>query len=164
MKRLKLFEKFTYKDVKIKSSKFLFDDGYQLEYEIYTGDDYIGKCEVQTNFLKPGVDDTKDDLFYAETEFDFENPVKKEYYKKLPYIIQIDGFEIEEEFKGKGLGLISFKKILESIREKFPNNTGIYLNVYEDNEPAVKIYQKLGFKVCRVYKDHDKRNVLVMKL
>lgn len=155
---IKLFEEFVYKDVKIKSSKFLFDEGYDIDYEIYCGKDYIGKCEVAANFLKDGFDDTKDNLFFAKRKFDWENPVKKDYYNKFPYIIQIHGFEIEEEYQRRGLGLISFKKILESIKRQFPNHNGIYLSVFANNTPAVKIYQKMGFKTCKVEDD-----ILVMK-
>jgi GNAT superfamily N-acetyltransferase len=158
MKYLIRFDESRSKTVKLKKSKFLFDDGYKVDYEFYLGSDYIGMCQAVTTFKLDNFDPTKDSFFCTPNRFDFKNPVKKSDYNKYTYFILIYGFEIEDEFKGKGLGKLSFSKLLEDLSFNFPNNSGIILSVFEDNKPAIKIYKDLGFEVINV-----ENKILVMK-
>lgn len=118
MNWLKKYENFT-PNVKIQKDKFLFDHGYQIDYEFYSGKDYIGKCEVNTTFKDDSFDDKSDFNWDYSRLFNYNNPVKKSYYKKYPYFIEISGFEIEDEYKGQGLGYKSFQIVLSDIEKDF---------------------------------------------
>jgi ribosomal protein S18 acetylase RimI-like enzyme len=63
--------------------------------------------------------------------------------------VSIYGFEIEDDFRGRGLGKSSFKKIIEYIHKNYKNNKGIYLSVFSNNDSAIKIYKEIGFKVIK---------------
>ena len=69
-----------------------------------------------------------------------ENPSMR-YRKQL----NIDAICIDENHRGKGIGT----KLLEHIKEfAIENNcTDLYLTVNEENEGAIKVYEKFGMKV-----------------
>lgn len=64
---------------------------------------------------------------------------------------------VKEEYRGYGVGEILFKDAVNKYK-------GTELGVYSDNEVAIKIYKKYGFKEDRIktYKDGEK--VIIMKL
>lgn len=55
------------------------------------------------------------------------------------------GLDIWEEQRKKGYGRLAYELILEYLFEYF-NMHMIYLYVMENNEVAIKLYEKLGFK------------------
>lgn len=59
--------------------------------------------------------------------------------------LQIDTLCIDEKYRGKGIGT----KLLEYLKEygKENNCTDMYLTVNEENETAIRTYEKFGFKV-----------------
>ena len=59
--------------------------------------------------------------------------------------LNIDAICIDENHRGKGIGT----KLLEHIKEfAIENNcTDLYLTVNEENEGAIKVYEKFGMKV-----------------
>ena len=72
-----------------------------------------------------------------------ENPSMR-YRKQL----NIDAICVDEKYRGKGIGT----KILESIKEiaKTKGCTDLYLTVNQENENAIRVYEKFGFKVKNI--------------
>lgn len=72
-----------------------------------------------------------------------ENPSMR-YRKQL----NIDAICVDEKYRGKGIGT----KILESVKEiaKSKECTDLYLTVNQENENAIKAYEKFGFKVKNI--------------
>ena len=52
----------------------------------------------------------------------------------------LDEIYIESDFRNKGIGTKIIKEILQE-------NKVVYLWVYKENEKAISLYKKLGFKV-----------------
>ena len=71
-----------------------------------------------------------------------ENPIMR--YKQL----NIDAICVDEKHRGKGIGT----KLLEVVKEiaKSKGCTDLYLTVNQENENAIKVYEKLGFKVKNI--------------
>ena len=67
--------------------------------------------------------------------------------KKYNYVL-LDQLFITLEYRKKGIGT----KILESIKEiaKTKGCTDLYLTVNQENENAIKVYEKFGFKVKNI--------------
>lgn len=65
--------------------------------------------------------------------------------------IGFHGFEIYDQYKSKGIGKFSFGKILEYIENNFSKYRNIYLSVYSNNIPAIKIYEYYGFSKIEYY-------------
>ena len=72
-----------------------------------------------------------------------ENPSMR-YRKQL----NIDAICVDEKYRGKGIGT----KILDNIKEIAKNKgcTDLYLTVNQENENAIKVYEKFGFKVKNI--------------
>ena len=72
-----------------------------------------------------------------------ENPIMR-YRKQL----DIDAICVDERYRGKGIGT----KLLEVVKEiaKSKGCTDLYLTVNQENENAIKVYEKLGFKVKNI--------------
>lgn len=64
-------------------------------------------------------------------------------------------FKVYEKFRGYGLGDILFKEAID----RFNGNE---LGVYSDNEVAIKLYEKYGFKKVDEYKDKNGDKVIIM--
>ncbi|GAA0107715.1 MULTISPECIES: GNAT family N-acetyltransferase [Clostridium] len=59
--------------------------------------------------------------------------------------VWLDRFMIENEFQGRGYGSESLKLILNRIYNEY-NRNEIYLSIYENNDLAIKMYEKIGFQ------------------
>ncbi|MDB1945543.1 MULTISPECIES: GNAT family N-acetyltransferase [Clostridium] len=59
--------------------------------------------------------------------------------------VWLDRFMIENEFQGRGYGSESLKLILNRIYNEY-NRNEIYLSIYETNDLAIKMYEKIGFQ------------------
>ncbi|MCR1950849.1 MULTISPECIES: GNAT family N-acetyltransferase [unclassified Clostridium] len=59
--------------------------------------------------------------------------------------VWLDRFMIGDEFQGRGYGSESLKLILNRIYNEYKRNE-IYLSIYENNDLATKMYEKLGFQ------------------
>lgn len=57
----------------------------------------------------------------------------------------IDRLLIDEQFQGKGYGTQFMKMLMSKVTMEYGQQP-IYLSVYPENENAVRLYQKLGFK------------------
>ena len=59
--------------------------------------------------------------------------------------VWLDRFMIENEFQGRGYGSESLKLILNRIYNEY-NRNEIYLSIYENNDLAIKMHEKIGFQ------------------
>ncbi len=67
-----------------------------------------------------------------------------------------------KDCRNKGVGTLLLRELI-SICKKFKANS-IFLEVSEDNEPAIKLYQKLGFENVGIRKNYYKdKNGIVMQ-
>jgi RimJ/RimL family protein N-acetyltransferase len=128
MKFIKLFESFGTIRIKLDSPIYT-DHYYQFLYlRILKHTTTIGKFELELKF-----DKKTDDSYSIKTD-DFD--------------ISIYGFEIEERYKGKGIGKYSFSKIIDYIEDKF-NYRNIFLSVFKINKNAINIYEQYGFEIIK---------------
>lgn len=136
--------------LEIDVNSHLFDDGYGLFFDIYVGGKQIGSCETRTKFKTDEFDEKVDGYSLTNNmDFNYINKVKKDDFDKYNFIIDISNFEIDEKYRGNNYGHDSMKLIISYLKKRFPNNKGMYLTVFEDNIPAIKIYKKLGFNIVR---------------
>jgi putative acetyltransferase len=54
---------------------------------------------------------------------------------------------VHPDWQGKGLGSLLFKALIEAARELVPRITRIELMAREGNADAIRLYQRLGFKI-----------------
>jgi len=128
LKLYKIFEDTQDNRIKIKCyNNSIYSDNNFLYFYIMLGRKEIGEFQLEIKFEK-----NENDIYKIENG-DFN--------------VSIYGFEIEDDFRGKGLGKLSFKKIIEYIHKNYKNNKGIYLSVFSNNHSSVKIYKENGFKV-----------------
>lgn len=96
--------------------------------------------------------------------------------KILGFSISIEGsknqaniinFLIIEEYQHQGLGSILLKRTLKEIKKKNKFKS-IILNVKTDNDVAIHLYQKYGFKVIKIidnyYESGASSNLMKLKL
>ncbi|MGI6664548.1 MAG: GNAT family N-acetyltransferase [Christensenellaceae bacterium] len=58
--------------------------------------------------------------------------------------VWFDRLLIDKRFQGKGYGRAAAAHVLAHMQAQY-RPSGIYLSVYEDNTPAIALYQSLGF-------------------
>ena len=128
MKFIKLFESFG--TIRIKLDSPIYTDNYYqfLYFRILKHTTTIGEFELELKF------DKKNDDNYSVKNDDFD--------------ISIYGFEIEEKYRGKGIGKYSFSKIIDYIENKF-NYRNIFLSVFKINTDAINIYEQYGFEIIK---------------
>ena len=67
-----------------------------------------------------------------------------------------------KNYRNKGVGTLLLRELI-SICKEFKANS-IFLEVSEDNEPAIKLYKKLGFENVGIRKNYYKdKNGIVMR-
>ncbi|MGL5694506.1 MAG: GNAT family N-acetyltransferase [Peptostreptococcaceae bacterium] len=59
--------------------------------------------------------------------------------------VWLDRFLIDEKYQGKGYGKVGVITILKQLYREY-NHTKIYLSVYDNNECAISLYEKIGFE------------------
>ncbi len=86
------------------------------------------------------------------------NIFDSEEFNNLPEISIMLG-----EHSGKGFGTEASQLLIDFAFKKLKLNE-INLSVYKDNPKAVKLYEKLGFKITGEIKDEDNREEYLMKI
>lgn len=76
------------------------------------------------------------------------------------------GFYIAPEYQNKGYGTILVKELIKYVTEKL-NPHRLYLELFADNEKAIRLYEKCGFRNegilrDRIFKNGRFRDVMVM--
>lgn len=56
------------------------------------------------------------------------------------------GMAVRDDWQGKGIGTALTKAVIE-LADRWLNLRRLELNVFTDNEPAVRLYQKFGFEI-----------------
>ena len=68
----------------------------------------------------------------------------------------IGDFGLHKEYQGKGLGSKCFRLIMNKLKSKDPS-LPIYLGVAANNERAIKLYEKFGFKIVKTGMEGKKK-------
>lgn len=56
------------------------------------------------------------------------------------------GMAVRDDWQGKGVGTALMQALVD-LADRWVNLSRLELEVYTDNEPAVRLYQKFGFKI-----------------
>jgi len=59
--------------------------------------------------------------------------------------VWLDRFLIDAQYQGRGLGRIMLSALLDRLTEQF-GPSDIYLSLYDDNQGALRLYEKFGFR------------------
>ncbi len=128
-------------------------------------DIYISK-EDQKKWYRKLLRDKKHFVFIA---FD-DVPVGYGQVKNIDYITHSCelGFCIAPEYQGKGYGTMLIKELIEYAVKELDVHR-LYLEAFTDNEKAIKLYKKCGFKKEkilheRIFKDGSFKDVVVMSI
>jgi RimJ/RimL family protein N-acetyltransferase len=137
------YDEFTFENlsnIRIKSYSIIWTDNYYqyLSFDILKWNTKIGEFNLSLDF------DKNEDGVYKIEDGNFD--------------IGFYGFEIYDQYRSKRIGKFSFGKILEYIEKNFSKYRNIYLSVYSNNIPAIKIYEYYGFS-----KIEDDGEVIKMK-
>jgi ribosomal protein S18 acetylase RimI-like enzyme len=67
-------------------------------------------------------------------------------------VLILSEFIVKKPFRGKGLGGYFVNQLIQMLfsQEMYPEHTEILLYVDDTNEPAKKLYKKVGFKTIRM--------------
>jgi ribosomal protein S18 acetylase RimI-like enzyme len=57
------------------------------------------------------------------------------------------GIAIRQGYRGIGLGSYIMAEVLKLARKQLPGLKVFWLDVYENNKPAIALYKKMGFKI-----------------
>lgn len=57
------------------------------------------------------------------------------------------GIAIREGYRGAGLGKYIMAEVLKLAKKQLPGLKVFWLDVYENNAPAIGLYEKMGFKI-----------------
>jgi diamine N-acetyltransferase len=60
-------------------------------------------------------------------------------------------FMIDSSYQGRGYGTAALKVFLDYFKEQYPNERKLYTSAEVDNEVAICLYEKLGFKKGDVF-------------
>lgn len=69
---------------------------------------------------------------------------KSQAYKKHPYFGYLGFMYVKPEYRGKGISLQLIEELKDLANTR--NVTELHLDVYNENEPALRAYEKAGFK------------------
>ena len=126
-------------------------------------DAHISK-EEQENWYRKQLRDKKNPVFIAFADV----PVGYCQVKNIDYVNRSCelGFCTAPEYQNKGYGTILVKELIKYVTEKL-NMHRLYLEVFADNEKAIRLYERCGFRnegILRdnVYKNGRFRDVMVM--
>lgn len=67
------------------------------------------------------------------------------------------GMMVRDDWQGKGVGTELMRAAIE-LADKWLNVTRIELEVYTDNEPALRLYKKFGFEIEGTLRQHAFRD------
>jgi len=114
--------------------------------------------------LSDGLTIVKDNNSYKIKNKDGKVLSKLNYYeykiKDFDWVLMAN-LDTKPEFRGQGLAT----KILNSLYDDISHNTnkGIYLFVKVDNENAINLYKKLGYKTVKTYTLDDGDYLIMAK-
>lgn len=60
--------------------------------------------------------------------------------------VWLDRLLIDARYQGKGYGKKALKGLLRRIFREYPHQKRVYLSVYRENEPAIALYERAGFR------------------
>lgn len=80
------------------------------------------------------------------------------------YQMEITNIVVKKIYRNKGIGNILLNKLISISKEN--NKNEIILEVNENNMPAIKLYEKNGFKKCGLRKKYynNTDNAIIMNL
>ncbi|MEG0133234.1 MAG: GNAT family N-acetyltransferase [Clostridium sp.] len=80
-------------------------------------------------------------------------------FKSENHRVWLDRYLIDEKYQGKGLGSEILEALINHLAKEY-NCNEIYLSVYDDNECALHLYGKFGFRFNGEF-DINKEKVMV---
>lgn len=126
-------------------------------------DSHISK-EEQEKWYKKQQRDKKNLVFIAFADV----PVGYCQVKNIDYVNRSCdlGFSIAPQYQNRGYGTILVKELIKYVTEKL-NLHHLYLELFADNEKAIRLYERCGFRnegILRdkVYKNGRFQDVMVM--
>jgi ribosomal protein S18 acetylase RimI-like enzyme len=92
------------------------------------------------------------DILVAESYFSIEQPDELFSHK----YVGLFRLKTNEEYGGKGFGKYLLEQIFNYVKNKLKTDS-VLLNVYKNNENALKLYLNSGFEVYKDYNDGDEK-------
>lgn len=146
-------------DTGLKVYGILFEDPksifYKSFYRVTISDDgkIIGVCTHYGKNLRWNPDVVKSAFMVAGVK------IPESFYSVTQYFIKTYNYShlqvaacnvcVRKEFRSKGVGSYMISKLLEEV-----GNQDIQLTVLKDNIPAIKLYEKFGFKIIEEFPDY----------
>ncbi len=129
---------------------------YIESYSKGTSSQYIDEIELRSylaEILQTGSallfvenDVLKACLLFTPLAFDKHCPesiISEFQMEKCVYIAEV---MVSEPFRGQGLGKLLLNEFFDIVdKQKFKD---VFLRVWDENVPALKLYEKMGFKIC----------------
>ncbi|MBP2145115.1 ribosomal protein S18 acetylase RimI-like enzyme [Methanofollis sp. W23] len=76
--------------------------------------------------------------------------------------VWLDRFMIDQKYQGKGYGKLALRELIAMLTAKY-HCDDIYLSVYENNQSAIALYKKTGFRF-NGEKDENGEHVMVLEM
>jgi len=103
-------------------------------------------------------------LLYTPLSFDKLCPESVFSTFRLSKCVYIAEVMVAEPYRGQGLGKMLLKEFFDIVDTK--KYKDVFLRVWNENTPALKLYEKMGFKKCETIEQQkntpDGKNVIVM--
>jgi len=113
-----------------------------LAFEGYVIPVNFNLTQLLTMFRRDSIDLTSSRILLANGQ-----PAGVALIARRGWSSRLAAMGIAKEFRGKGIGTWFMEKLIEEAHER--NDHEMVLEVIEQNEPAVRLYKKLGFQTIR---------------
>lgn len=109
--------------------------------EVISKDYFERKIKDEEIFIAKAENEIVGYVIFKIDEKDYQS---MRYRKQL----SIEAICVDENYRGKGIGTALLKYIKKVAKEK--GCTDLYLTVNKENEKAIKLYEKFGFRVKNI--------------
>lgn len=125
---------------------------------------YLTIKDSQINYVE-SIEDSlllqeNDSSWKARAIYDNQILVGFVLYRFIDNEVWIDRYLIDQRYQGRGYGKNALKLIIEELKKTYQQPI-MYLSVFKENNVAINLYQKLGFKFNGQL---DSKGELVMEL
>lgn len=94
-------------------------------------------------------------LYVAVVENEVVGQIGLETFSKRPRRKHVGtmGMAVRDDWQGKGVGSALMRALID-VSDNWLNLTRLELEVYTDNEPAIRLYKKFGFEIEGTLRQH----------